>query len=189
MPNFNWNAKSNETSARLECRCFLFFLASDKPINISRIIDEFFLKIKCMIFIYYLKVCLWHFIKSGKINLLFKSSTQDIIALTCSCKFYSVFVNMVTTDREVAIKVAIKDKDCSTWTTLLILMLNNRYFLYKWRYEWHLSRWYHKVNIMCIQDRQTKQMGTISHFGACLRYAHLSQKLLAGNFGYDWVGF
>lgn len=92
---------------------------------------SFFLKIKCMIFIYYLKVCLWHFIKSGKINLLFKSSTQDIIALTCSCKFYSVFVNMVTTDREVAIKVAIKDKDCSTWTTLLILMLNNRYFLYK----------------------------------------------------------
>lgn len=104
-----------------------FFLPSDKPINISRIIDEFFLKIKCMIFIYYLKVCLWHFIKSGKINLLFKSSTQDIDALTCSCEFYSVFVNMVTTDRE----VAIKDKDCSTWTTLLILMLNNRYFLYK----------------------------------------------------------
>lgn len=80
-----------------------------------------------MIFIYYLKVCLWHFIQSGKNILLFKGSTQDIDALTCCCEFYSVFVNMVTTDGE----VAIKDKDCSTWTTLLILMLNNRYFLYK----------------------------------------------------------
>lgn len=117
--------KLNFSGTRVSMFPFFWHLINRLIFRVS--LMSFFLKIKCMIFIYYLKVCLWHFIKSGKINLLFKSSTQDINALTCSCKFYSVFVNMVTTDRE----VAIKDKDCSTWTTLLILMLNNRYFLYK----------------------------------------------------------
>lgn len=117
--------KLNFSETRVSMFPFFWHLINRLIFRVS--LMSFFLKIKCMIFIYYLKVCLWHFIKSGKINLLFKSSTQDINALTCSCKFYSVFVNMVTTDRE----VAIKDKDCSTWTTLLILMLNNRYFLYK----------------------------------------------------------